>query len=434
MNMTTDFVNRRLIFAEAMASGIAIIPTAKEAVRNRDAHFPYRFDSYFYYLTGFMEPESVVVITGGASSRSILFCRAKNQEKEIWDGFRQGPESAKKLFQFDDAYPMDEIDRVLPQLIENKDTIYTPLGVNTQWDTKMMGWLNQTRSRAREGIEAPASLVDAREILDEMRLIKDPRELETMRKAAAISAEAHVNAMTKTKPEKYEYQIEAEFLYHFKKNGSQFPAYTSIVAGGKNACVLHYAENNSLLNKGDLLLIDAGCELNGYASDITRTFPVSGRFSGPQKAIYELVLEAQTAAINATCAGNSWQAPHDAAVEVLAQGFIDLKLCHGSLDKVIEQKDYTKYYMHRTGHWLGMDVHDVGYYKIDGQWRTLEPGMVLTIEPGCYIRSAPDVPEHFWDIGVRIEDDAIIKQDNGCEIITSGAPKTISEIESLMVS
>jgi Xaa-Pro aminopeptidase len=241
MNMTTDFVNRRLIFAEAMASGIAIIPTAKEAVRNRDAHFPYRFDSYFYYLTGFMEPESVVVITGGASSRSILFCRAKNQEKEIWDGFRQGPESAKKLFQFDDAYPLDEIDRVLPQLIENKDTIYTPLGVNTQWDTKMMGWLNQTRSRAREGIEAPASLVDAREILDEMRLIKDPRELETMRKAAAISAEAHVNAMTKTKPEKYEYQIEAEFLYHFKKNGSQFPAYTSIVAGGKNACVLHYA-------------------------------------------------------------------------------------------------------------------------------------------------------------------------------------------------
>ena len=430
--MKTQFVRRRHELASAIKFGIAVIPTAAERIRNKDAHFPYRFDSYFHYLTGFNEPESVVVVIGGKPSRSILFCRAKHEEREIWDGFRYGPEEAKTQFNFDDTFAIDEIDKILPQLIENKDAIFTPIGIESNWDNKMMGWLNKTRSRAREGITAPASLIDVREILDEMRLIKDPDELDVMRRAAKISAEAHVNAMLATKPEKYEYEIEAELLYHFKKKGSQFPAYTSIVAGGKNACVLHYIENNAVLNDGDLLLIDAGCELDGYASDITRTFPVSGKFSGPQRMIYELVLDAQRAAMEATSRGNSWQAPHDAATKVLAQGFIDFKLCHGSLDKVLENREYSRYYMHRTGHWLGRDVHDVGNYKDDGQWRSLEPGMVLTIEPGCYIRSAPDIPEQFWNIGIRIEDDAIVNQDSGCEIITSGVPKTINDIESLM--
>ena len=430
--MKTQFVRRRHELASAIKFGIAVIPTAAERIRNKDAHFPYRFDSYFHYLTGFNEPESVVVVIGGKPSRSILFCRAKHEEREIWDGFRYGPEEAKTQFNFDDTFAIDEIDKILPQLIENKDAIFTPIGIESNWDNKMMGWLNKTRSRAREGITAPASLIDVREILDEMRLIKDSDELDVMRRAAKISAEAHVNAMLATKPEKYEYEIEAELLYHFKKKGSQFPAYTSIVAGGKNACVLHYIENNAVLNDGDLLLIDAGCELDGYASDITRTFPVSGKFSGPQRIIYELVLDAQQAAMEATSRGNSWQAPHDAATKVLAQGFIDLKLCHGSLDKVLENREYSRYYMHRTGHWLGRDVHDVGNYKDDGQWRSLEPGMVLTIEPGCYIRSAPDIPEQFWNIGIRIEDDAIVNQDSGCEIITSGVPKTINDIESLM--
>lgn len=430
--MKTQFVRRRHELASAIKFGIAVIPTAAERIRNKDAHFPYRFDSYFHYLTGFNEPEAVVVVIGGKPSRSILFCRAKHEEREIWDGFRYGPEEAKTQFNFDDTFAIDEIDKILPQLIENKDAIFTPIGIESNWDNKMMGWLNKTRSRAREGITAPASLIDVREILDEMRLIKDSDELDVMRRAAKISAEAHVNAMLATKPEKYEYEIEAELLYHFKKKGSQFPAYTSIVAGGKNACVLHYIENNAVLNDGDLLLIDAGCELDGYASDITRTFPVSGKFSGPQRIIYELVLDAQQAAMEATSRGNSWQAPHDAATKVLAQGFIDLKLCHGSLDKVLENREYSRYYMHRTGHWLGRDVHDVGNYKDDGQWRSLEPGMVLTIEPGCYIRSAPDIPEQFWNIGIRIEDDAIVNQDSGCEIITSGVPKTINDIESLM--
>lgn len=430
--MKTQFVRRRRELASAIKCGIAVIPTAAESIRNKDAHFPYRFDSYFHYLTGFNEPEAVLVVIGGKPSRSILFCRAKHEEREIWDGFRYGPEEAKTQFNFDDTFAIDEIDKILPQLIENKDAIFTPIGIESNWDNKMMGWLNKTRSRAREGITAPASLIDVREILDEMRLIKDSDELDVMRRAAKISAEAHVNAMLATKPEKYEYEIEAELLYHFKKNGSQFPAYTSIVAGGKNACVLHYIDNNAVLNDGDLLLIDAGCELDGYASDITRTFPVSGKFSGPQRIIYELVLDAQQAAMEATSRGNSWQAPHDAATKVLAQGFIDLKLCHGSLDKVLENREYSRYYMHRTGHWLGRDVHDVGNYKDDEQWRSLEPGMVLTIEPGCYIRSAPDIPEQFWNIGIRIEDDAIVNQDSGCEIITSGVPKTINDIESLM--
>ncbi len=295
----------------------------------------------------------------------------------------------------------------------------------------MSGWINQVRARVRKGDTPPSKVYDYRGLLDEMRLFKHPDEIQVMRQAADISAEAHRRAMRIICPDMYEYQIEAELLYTFRQRGAQAPAYTSIVAGGANACVLHYVENNSILNKGDLLLIDAGCELDGYASDITRTFPVDGRFSPIQRDIYQLVLTAQQAAIDAVLPGNTWNDPHMAALRVLAQGFIDFELCLGSIDAVIESEDYKRFYMHRTGHWLGMDVHDVGSYKQDGDWRLLQSGMVLTVEPGCYIRPAADVPEHFWNIGIRIEDDVAVTQ-AGNEVLTAAAPKEVADIEELM--
>jgi len=424
---------RRQRLSRLIQSGVAIIPTAPEKIRNRDAHYPYRADSYFHYLTGFNEPEAIVVISGLEGGRSILFCREKNEEREIWDGFRFGPEAAKSEFGFDEAYSIESIDQILPELLGDIDQIFTPVGTGDSWDSRIFNWLNTTRQRTREGINAPDRLVDVRSILDEMRLIKDSVEQDTMRAAASISSQAHILAMKMTQPGKFEYEIEAELLYHFKKNGSQYPAYTSIVAGGKNACVLHYIENNSVLNDGELLLIDAGCELDGYASDITRTFPINGKFTGAQKELYGLVLDAQLAAIDQTRPGNSWDAPHEAAVRVLAQGFIDLKLCHGSLDQVLETRDYFKFYMHRTGHWLGKDVHDVGNYKINGGWRQLAPGMVLTVEPGCYIRESEEIPKEFWNIGIRIEDDALVTK-TGCEIITADTPKSVNDIEALMAA
>jgi Xaa-Pro aminopeptidase len=309
--------------------------------------------------------------------------------------------------------------------------MFFEVGNDPSWDNQVIGWLNTVRGQGRNGVGAPEQIHDIRSILDEMRLVKDASELDTMRQAATISARAHCRAMQITRPGLKEYEVEAELLHEFRRSGSQSPAYTSIVAGGANACVLHYVDNNAVLNDGDLLLIDAGCELNGYASDITRTFPVGGTFSGPQRDIYELVLAAQAAAIEQVRPGNEWEDPHRAALKVLAQGFIDLGLCKGTLDGVIESGDYRKFYMHRTGHWLGMDVHDVGDYKREGAWRKLETGMVLTVEPGCYIRPAEDVAEQFWNIGVRIEDDAVVTG-NSCEIITAEVPKKIAEIETLM--
>src|SRR6266853_875018 len=319
--------------------------------RSRDSDYLYRFDSYFYYLSGFPEPEAVLVLLAGEEPRSILFCRERNPERELWEGVRNGPEGARAAFGFDEAYPVES--------------------------------------------------------LDEKRLFKDDGELAVMRRAAAISAAAHERAMRATRRGRSEYEIEAELLYEFRRRGAQYPAYWPIVAGGANACILHYRDNNARLSDGDLLLIDAGCELDGYASDVTRTFPVSGKFSGPQKDVYELVLAAQAAAIAAVKPGNRWDEPHNAAVKTLARGFVDLGLCHGTVEKVIEAEDYKRFYMHRTGHWLGLDVHDAGEYKSDGQWRRLEPGMILTVEPGCYIRPADDVPQQFWNTGVRIEDDGV---------------------------
>ena len=429
-----EFSSRRQQLMRRMQAGVAIIPTAPEVARNRDSHYPYRFDSYFYYLTGFREPESVLVLVAGPESRSILFCRDKDIEREIWDGFRYGPDAARQAFGFDEAYSISQLDELLPKILANQPALFFSLGADAGWDGKVSGWLNAVRAQTRSGIQAPATLVDVRQHLDAMRLVKSPWEMDVMRRSAVIAASAHNRAMQVTQPGKREYEIEAEFLHEFYRHGAQAPAYTSIVAGGANACTLHYNANNAALNDGDLLLIDAGCELNGYASDITRTFPVNGRFSGPQKDLYELVLAAQAAAIASVNPQQHWNAPHEAALEVLVDGFIHYGLCQGSREAVLESGSYRQFYMHRTGHWLGLDVHDAGEYKNPaGDWVMLQPGHVLTVEPGCYVRPADNVPEHFWNIGIRIEDDVLVT-DRGHEVITAAAVKSVSEIEALMRS
>ncbi len=426
----TPYRQRRERFLQSLQAGVAVIATAPERVRNRDSHYAYRHDSYFYYLSGFAEPEAVLVLIAGAEPRSILFCRDKNEEREIWDGYRYGPEKAKEAFGFDEACSLSQLDEKIPELLGNQPRLAYLVGSEPAWDARMLGWLNAVRAKARTGITAPEEIIDARRWLDEMRLVKDAGEIAIMRRAGEISSAAHLRAMQKTRPGKFEYEIEAELLHDFVRHGARHPAYTSIVAGGANACVLHYVENNAQLRDGDLLLIDAGCELGGYASDITRTFPVNGKFSGAQKDVYEIVLAAQAAAIAAVKPGAAWIACHDAAVRVLTQGMVDLKLLSGEVDGLIESEAYKRFYMHRTGHWLGMDVHDAGEYKIKGEWRPLMPGMTLTVEPGLYIRPADDVPEALWNIGIRIEDDVAVTQ-TGCEVLTH-APRTVAEIEACM--
>lgn len=428
------YIDRRKSLMQAMGAGVAVIPTAPEAARNRDSHYPYRSDSYFYYLTGFTEPEAVLLLVAGEQPKSILFCRDKDMEREIWDGFRHGPEGAQARFGFDEAYSITRLDELAPRFLANQPRLFHAFGAEAAWDNRLAGWLNQLRAQSRSGVSAPSEMVDPRALLDEMRLIKSEQELDVMRRAAKISVEAHKQAMQVTRPGMMEYEIEAALLHQFYRHGSRAPAYSSIVAGGANACVLHYVENNQRLHDGELLLIDAGCELECYASDITRTFPVNGRFSAAQRDIYELVLAAQQAAIDNVRPGCHWNEPHEAALDVLIRGFIDFGLCKGSPESVLESGDYRRFYMHRTGHWLGLDVHDAGEYKqADGNWRTLQPGMTLTVEPGCYIRPADDVPKAFWNIGVRIEDDALVTA-QGCELLTADAPKTVAEIESLMAA
>ena len=427
----TVYSQRRARLLNQMRHGIAIVPTAPEVARNADTHYDYRHDSNFYYLSGFTEPESVVVLIAGDEPQSILFCREKNLEREIWDGHRFGPDAAREQFGFDAAYPVEQLDEKLTELIGNQPALFYPLGIDPAWDLRILRLRGAVQEKVRSGIRAPNEIRDVRTLLNEMRLFKDAHELDIMRRAAAISTAAHKRAMRFTRPDLFEYQVEAELLHEFCSHGARHPAYTSIVAGGANACVLHYVGNNARLRDADLLLIDAGCELDGYAADITRTFPVSGKFSPEQKDVYEIVLAAQAAAIAAATPGQHWNAPHDAALRVLAQGFIDLKLCHGSVDAVLVTECYKKFYMHRTGHWLGMDVHDVGDYKIGDDWRPLQPGMVLTVEPGCYIRPADDVPMSLWNIGIRIEDDVVITA-HGNEVLTDAAPKTVADIEELM--
>ena len=425
------YIQRRARLLKQMQHGIAIIPTAPEALRNNDTQYPYRFDSSFYYLSGFAEPEAVLVLIAGAAAQSILFCREKNPEREIWDGYRFGHAAAQEKFGFDAAYPIAQLDEKLTELMANQTTLFYPLGYDAAWDERIIKLRNVVQAKARGGIRAPDKICDVHTLINEMRLFKDAHELDIMRGAAAISAKAHRRAMQFSRPGQFEYEIEAELLHEFCRHGARYPAYTSIVATGANACVLHYVENNAQLKEGELLLIDAGCERDGYASDITRTFPVNGRFSAAQKDVYEIVLAAQTAAIAAAQPNNAWDAPHHAALRVLAQGFVDLQLCQGSVDGVLESESYKKFYMHRTGHWLGMDVHDVGDYKVADNWRVLQPGMVLTVEPGCYIRPADDVPAALWNIGIRIEDDVAITT-TGNEVLTEAAPKTVAAIEELM--
>ena len=421
---------RRTRLAQAMQGGIAVLPTAPERIRNRDTHYPYRFDSHFYYLSGFPEPEAALVVVAGPQPRSLLFCREKNEERETWDGFRFGPQGARERFGFDEAHPISELDAKVAALLGDQPALYYPVGADAQWDARAMGWLNAVRANARAGVGAPERVQDVRALIDEMRLVKDAHELEVMRRAAAISAVAHQRAIRAARPGCFEYELEAELLYEFRRGGAEFPAYWPIVAGGANACVLHYVSNNAVLRDGDLVLIDAGCELAGYASDITRCFPVGARFSAAQREVYELVLAAQAAAIAKVRAGNAWNEPHEAAVRVLAQGMLDLKLLSGSLGDVLEKETYKRFYMHRTGHWLGLDVHDAGDYKRAGKWRSLAPGMVLTVEPGLYIRAADDVPERLRGIGVRIEDDVLVTE-KGCEVLTAATPKSIADIEAL---
>jgi Xaa-Pro aminopeptidase len=425
----------------AKGGGIAIIPTAPEVLRNNDADYPYRHDSYFYYLSGFTEPQAVIVLIAGKTDQSILFCRDKNLEREIWDGYRYGPEAAREHFGFDAAFSIDAIDAEMPKLMANQPAIFYALGRDAKFDTQVQGWLNAVRAQVRAGTSAPSAAYDVQLLLNEMRLIKDATEADIMRRAAQISADAHIRAMRLSKPGLREYQIEAELLHEFRYKGSQFPAYTSIVATGANACVLHYRAGDAVLQNGDLVLIDAGCELDGYASDITRTYPANGRFSGPQKILYEIVLAAQHAAIAEIKPGKRFTDGHDAAVRILAQGMLDTGLLDknkvGSLDDVIEKGSYRQFYMHRTGHWLGMDVHDVGEYRDpapageDKPWRTLQPGMSLTVEPGIYVRPAEGVPEEFWHIGIRIEDDALVTA-SSCEILSHAAPKSVADIEAIM--
>jgi Xaa-Pro aminopeptidase len=431
MTDITIYQRRRALLQHQMGRGIAVIATAEEVERNGDTHYAYRHDSSFYYLTGFTEPEAVLVLIAGDEPKSILFCREKNVEREIWDGFRYGPEAAQSAFGFDAAYPVAQLHEKLVELMGNQPALFCPLGADADWDARLLKLRGEVQAKVRSGVRAPNEVRDVRALLHEMRLIKDVHEIAVMRRAGVISAEAHRRTMRFTRPGRMEYELEAELVHEFVRHGARHQAYPAIVAGGANACVLHYVSNDQKLRDGDLLLIDAGCELEGYAADITRTFPVNGRFSAAQRDVYEIVLAAQSAAFAASRPGNAWDAPHEAAVRVLAQGMLDLKLLTGTLDGVIESAAYKRFYMHRTGHWLGMDVHDVGDYKVDDRWRTLQPGMAYTIEPGCYIRPADDVPEALWNIGIRIEDDVVITA-GGCDNLTADAPKTIAEIEEVM--
>lgn len=436
---------RARLAAQLGADGIALVPTAPERQRNRDSDFPYRHDSYFFYLTGFSEPNAWLAITG--DGRSTLFCAPKDLEREIWDGYRLGPEAAPEALGVDEAHSVDELDRRLPRLLEDRDAVWYPFATHKGLETRVDGWLATVRARVRMGALCPEQQRDLCGPLDEMRLFKDAHEQDTMRRAARISAAAHARAMRTSARmlregrDVREYHLEAELLHEFRQGGSQFPAYGSIVAAGANACVLHYRADAAPVRAGDLVLIDAGCELDGYASDITRTFPADGKFTGPQRALYDLVLASQYAAVTATRPGARFSDPHDATVRVLSQGLLDLGLLDadkvGHVEDVIERRAYFPFYMHRTGHWLGMDVHDVGEYRDPapaGQekpWRTLQPGMALTVEPGIYVRPAEGVPEQYWNIGIRIEDDAVVTA-GGCDIITAEAPKTVAEIEAVM--
>jgi Xaa-Pro aminopeptidase len=430
---SNEFARRRKFLVRLMGDeSIAIIPSASMQLRNRDVEFPFRQDSDLLYLTGFNEPESVaVLIPDREQGEYILFCRERDEDKEIWYGRRSGPQGAVERFAADDAFPIADIDEILPGLLEQRKRVYYTLGRNIDFDQRLMGWVNHIRSQIRAGSHPPHEFVSLDYLLHDLRLSKSQSEIAFMKKAAAISIAAHRRVMSACRPGQKEHQIEAELLYEFYQAGT-VPAYPSIVGGGPNACILHYTENSATLNDGDLVLIDAGAEFRGYASDITRTIPVNGRFSPAQKELYELVLQAQKAAIKKVKPGNQWNDPHDAAVKALTRGMVELGLLKGRPSKLIRDGEYRRFYMHRTGHWLGLDVHDVGDYRIDEDWRLFEPGMMLTIEPGIYIpKRSKGVSQQWWNIGIRIEDDVLVTP-KGREVITAALPKHPDEIESIM--
>ena len=429
-----EFTRRRKRLMDiAGHGGIVIQPNAPERIRNRDVYYPYRPDSDFYYLTGFPEPESVLVLVPDRpQGECILFCRERDDEAETWHGRRAGLEGACELYGADDAFPITDLDDILPGLIENKDRIFFTMGRYTDFDQRLVSWLNRVTNKSRAGIHAPDQFVSLGHVVHEMRLFKSSPELKAMRKAASIAAAAHRRAMVVCKPGLHEYQIETELLHSFMQAGARSPAYPSIVGGGANSCILHYTENSEVLKEGDLVLIDAGAEYDCYASDITRTFPVSGEYNHEQRRCYEIVLEAQRAAIAEVRPGNTWNEPHEAAIEVITRGLIDLGILQGRLRKLIDEEAYKPYYMHKTGHWLGMDVHDVGDYKVHDEWRVFEPGMVTTVEPGLYLAaSLKDLGKQWWNIGIRIEDDVLVTE-TGNEILTIEAPKSVAAVEAAM--
>jgi len=431
--LMSEFKRRRQNLSDIIKEGsMAILPAAPEKIRNSDVHYPYHQDSYFYYLTGFPEPEALaVIVPHREQGQYLLFCREKNPEKETWDGSRAGLEGACERYGADDAFPITDIDDIVPGLMESCSRIYYPMGYYQDFDEKMMEWMNQLRGQVRKGVVVPHEMVALDYVLNEMRLHKTEAEVEAIRAAAAVIIRAHKRAMRFCKPGLYEYELEAEMVHELLRSGCRFSAFPTIVAGGKNACTLHYIANNAVLNEGELVLIDAGAERDHYASDITRTFPINGHFTPQQKTIYELVLEAQRAAMNKITPGNKWNEPYQAAIEVVTQGLIDLGILVGKKDKLIEEEAYKRFYMHRIGHWLGMDVHDGGNYKVNEIWRDLVPGMVMTVEPGLYIPASEEVPDEWWNIGIRIEDDVLVTE-GGYEELTADLPKTVADIEAFM--
>ena len=425
---------RRQLMRMAGPDAILILPAAAERIRSNDSHYPYRQDSDFWYLSGFREPDAVLVLVPGRKhGEQLLFCRERDPERESWDGPRAGPDGAVARFGMDDAYPIADLDEILPGLIEGRSRVYYHFGRDAEFDLKLIGWVNRVRAQIKQGAQPPHEFLELGHLLHDLRRFKSRDELRALRRAAEIAAEAHLRAMRATRAGMHEYEVEAELQYVFRRHNA-VAAYEPIVGAGANACVLHYRANDAPLAAGDLLLVDAGAEFEGYASDITRTYPVDGRYSPAQRAIYQLVLDAQHAAIAAVRPGVPWIAPHEAAVAVLCEGLLRLGLLKGSLAQALKEQTYRRFYMHKTGHWLGLDVHDVGDYRIDGEFRLLEPGMVFTIEPGLYVApGSKGVAARWQGIGVRIEDDVVVTAD-GCEVLTAAAPKQIDEVEAAMAA
>lgn len=429
-----EFARRRKELMALMEPGsIAILPSASKVKRNNDVDYEFRQDSDFYYLTGFCEPDAVfVLVPGREHGEAILFCRERDAEQERWHGKITGPERAMQLYGIDDAFPITDIDDILPGLIEGRSKLYYAMGSHAEFDARIIGWVKGIRGNQQTGTKPPGEFVQLGRYLHELRLFKTPAEIEVMKHGAEITGKAHRRLMSVVKPGMREFQVEAEFRHELTLSGARSPAYPSIVGGGENACILHYVENDDTLKSGDLVLVDAGGEYEYYASDVTRTFPVNGKFTRNQKLVYEIVLKAQLAAIDMVRPGNHWNQPHEAAVREITAGLVELGFLEGDVDTLIEEEAYKKFYMHRTGHWIGLDVHDVGEYRIDDEWRVFEPGMITTVEPGIYIsEELDDIPPGFRGIGIRIEDDVLVTED-GPEIITASIPKTIEEIEALM--